>query len=312
MGNEFESISEADANQWIERVQDLNIETLNIDVLKREIDFFPKGFMMAGIPISKGETIYRARIPDEKPMQVSDLSYPPKNKVNEFGRANRPHNPIFYASSGGAAAVFEQNPAPGDRVAILKWRIKEPIILSKIGYSDEVLSRLKSSRDMEDIPEGLSPESESQGNSIMRNFLAKIFTRRVPEDQKHRHKLTAAISEMFLKADEIDGILYPTVEMWGNEDNLAIKTEVVEQVLEPISAEFIEIKERGDKKIETDTLDTCSTIENQELQWNGHGHQWVLEKDGAWAAFEFEDGRWKLKNAPSNGARPLHDPNFEY
>lgn len=312
MGGEFEPISEADANQWIENVKNIDIKTHNIDVLKREIGFFPKGFKMAGIPISKGETIYRARIPDEKPMQVSDLSYPPKQKVNEFGRANRPHNPIFYASSGGAAAVFEKNPAPGDRVAILKWRIKEKILLSKIGYSDEVLKRLKSSRDMDDIPEGLSPESESPGNSIMRDFLADVFTRRIPEDQKHRHKLTAAISEMYLKADEIDGILYPTVEMWGNEDNLAIETRVVDQVLEPISAEYIEIQERGDKEIETDTLDTCTSIEEGEIQWNGHGHQWRLEKDGAWAAFKFEDGRWKLKNSPPNAARPLHDPNFEY
>lgn len=312
MGSELEAITEDEANQWIERVRDIDIESQNIDVLKREIDFFPKGFMMAGIPISKGETIYRARILDEKPMHVSDLSYPPKHAISEFGRANRPHNPIFYASSGGAAAVFEINPDPGDRVAILKWRINEQIILSKIGYSDDVLSRLKSSRDIEDIPEGLSPESESAGNSIIRDYLARIFTRRVPEDEKHRKKLTAAISEMYLKADEIDGILYPSVEMWGNEDNLAIKTQAVDQKLEPISAEFIEIQKRGEKGIETDTLDTSTTIEEGEIQWNGHGHQWVLEKDGAWGAFKYEDGRWKLKNSPPNGVRPLHDPNFEY
>lgn len=311
-GGDFKPVSEEEAKQWIKRVQNIDIRNRNIDVLKRDIDFFPNGFRMVGIPISKGETIYRARIQDNKPNEVSDLSYPPKHRVGEFGRANRPHNPIFYASSGGAAAVFEQNPNPGDNVAILKWRLKEEITLSKIGYSDEVLRRLNSSRDKVDIPGGLIPDFESPGNSILREFLAKIFTRRVQEDQKHRHKLTAAIAEMYTKSGEIDGILYPTVEMWGNQDNLAIETQVVDQVLEPVSAEYIEIQKRDDKQIKTDDLDTCTTIVDGEFQWNAHGHQWVFDKDGAWGSFKYENGNWKLKNSMSGGARALHDQDFEY
>lgn len=312
MARKFEPISETEAENWIERVQNLDIQKHNIDVIKRKINYFPKGFTIESVPISEGETIYRARILDSKPSQVSDLGYPEKHHVSEFGRANRPHNPIFYASSGASAAVFEKDPEPGDRVAILKWRLTDEILLSKIGYSDEVLSRLNSSRELEDIPQGLLPETESRGNSRLRKYLAKLFTRRVPEERKHHHKLTAALAEMCRKGDIMCGNLYPTVEMWGNADNLAIETDVVDESLEPISAEYIEIQMQDDQQIKTDTLDTCRTIENSELQWNGHGHRWVLDKDDAWGAFLYEDGRWKLKDSSREGAKPQHDPNFEY
>lgn len=309
MAGEFEPISESDAKRRIESLQNLNTETQDIDELKEKVK--TRGLKNEGISLDKGTHIYRARKVDEQPTQVSELSYPPKDKAG-LNRANREYDPIFYASSGAAAAVFELDPDPGDRIAILKWRTNEEIVLNTIGYSSEVLGRLDSTRDPEDIPGGDLAEIESRGNSMMRNYFAELFTQHVPEEEKHRHKLTAAIAEMWQSGEALDGILYPTVRMWANEDNLAIKTDVVDQSLKPISAEFIEVQGRENQEIEKELLDTCTTIQDGELQWNGHGRQWELEDDGAWAKFKAEGGRWKVDDSGGGGVTPKHDPNFEY
>lgn len=309
MAEEIQPITESEAKQRIEQIEYIETQSTNIDVMKKDID--TTGFQNAGMPLVRGENIYRARIIDEKPTQVRELSYPPKQDAS-LNRANRAHNPIFYASSGGAGAVFEVNPDPGDKIGILKWRTTEQINLNRIGYSRQVLDRFDSVRDLDDFPEKELAKTETEGNSIMRQYFAELFTQPVSVNQKHHHKLTTAIAETFLAGNSIDGIMYPTVEMWANEDNVAIETEVVDQSLEPVSAEFIEIEGRGDTEIQKSTLDTCTTIENGELNWNGHGPQWQLVEDNALAAFKYEDGRWRVKNPSEDNIETHHDPNFEY
>lgn len=309
MVGEFEPISEADARGRIEKLQNLDTEANDIDKLKEKVD--TKGLTNEALILDKGTTIYRARIVEEQPTRISDLSYPPK-EIAGVNRANRENDPIFYASSGAAAAVFELNPDPGDKVAILKWRITEEITLNTVGYSAEVLKRLDSSRAQGELPGDGVADTESRGNFIMRNYFAELFTQHVPENEKHRHKLTAAIAEIWRSGEPLDGIIYPTVRMWANEDNLAIETGVVDQALKPISAEFIEIQGKENKEIEMKVLDTCTAIQDGEIQWNGHGRKWVLETDGAWGKFKSEDGRWKVEDSGGGGVTPLHDPEFEY
>lgn len=309
MATGIDTISEAEARRRIKTLRSLSTETHNIDELKEQID--TQGLRNEAIVLDEGSTIYRARILDEQPTRVSDLSYPPES-VTGLNRANRAYDPVFYASSGAAAAVFEVNPDPGEKVAILKWRAMDEIVLNTVGYSSAVLRRLNSSREPGELPgEGLA-DTESRGNAMMRKYFAELFTQRVPENEKHRHKLTAAIAEMWRSGEALDGVLYPTVRMWANQDNFAIETEVVDRALNPVSAEFLEIKGEEGQKMETEVLDTCTTIQEGEIRWNRHGRRWVLDTDGAQGEFKVEDGRWQAEESDGKGVTPLHDPTFEY
>lgn len=309
---DFEPISEGDALSRVEKLQHLNTETQNIDELKEVVESgITRGMQNEAIILDEGTTIYRARILEEKPTRVSDLSYPPED-VAGLNRANREQDPVFYASSGAGAAVFELNPQIGENVAIIKWGTTDEIVLNPIGYSSEVLNRLDSSREPAKIPGNGLADTESRGNLVLRKYLAKLFTQDVPENEKHRHKITAAIAEHWRSGEPLDGIMYPTVKMWANEDNLAIDTGVVDQALLPISAEFIEIQGKEGKEIEMEVLDTAKTIQNGEIHWNGHGRQWVLENDGAWGEFKVKDGRWRVEDSEAGGVTPQHDPDFEY
>lgn len=308
MTGDFEPISKSEAEKRIERMRNIDTVSKNVDVIKKDID--TTGMRSEMIRLDEGTDIYRARILEEKPTTVSELSYPPK-QVAKLNRANRDHNPIFYGCSGGGASVFELNPAPGEKVAVLKWQNTKPIDLHIIGYSTKVLDRFDSSRDPNDLPEGSIADDESEGNALLREYFADVFTREVPDDEKHHHKLTTAIAEMWMSG-EPDGILYPSVKMWANEDNFAIDRDVVDEALAPLSAEFIEIQSREGKEIGKETLDTCTTIRNGELEWNGHAQQWVLEEDNAVGTFVYEDGRWQAKNAGIGEVRVLHDQDFQY
>lgn len=305
----MEPISEADAKRRIEELKNLDTNSLKIEKLKEKID--TSGLRNEGILLDEDTPIYRARIIKNQPSRIKELNYPPED-VTGLNRANREHDPVFYASSGAGGAVFELYPSPGDRVAVVKWRTTEELMLNTVGYSPEVLSKFESFRDPEDIPGKQLSDTESLGNSMLRKYLTEIFTQQVPENQKHRHKLTAAIAEIWRSGPSIDGLMYPAVSISANYDNLAIETGVVDRALSPVSAEYIEIQEREDQKIEINVLDTCNTIQDGEIQWNGHGRQWKLEDDGAWGVFEAEDGRWKVTDSSAGGVRPIHDPDFDY
>jgi len=307
MAGEPGQLTEDEARHRIKRLQSLDTKAQDIDHIKKKVD--TSGLKNEGIVVKKGTNIYRGRILDNRPGRVSELSYPPQEFAG-LNRANRQNDPIFYGSSGAGATVFELEPEIGENIAILKWRVDEDLLLNTIGYSPKVLEQLDSSRNETEIP-GHSL-SESDGNTVLREYFARLFTQRVSDEEKHHHKLTAALAENWLSGDSIDGIMYPTVKTWGNYDNLAIQRESVDQKLEPISAEFIEIQQRQKREIEKETLDTSKRVTDGNIEWNGHGHQWVIETDGASAEFEFQNGRWKLSDSEMAEATPQHDPEFEY
>ncbi len=110
-------------------------------------------------------------------------------------------------------------------------------------------------------------------NVTVYNYLAKIFTRQIPKNKSYLYKLSIAIANK-LCMPPLHGLMYPTVAMSGNADNIALLPSFVDHSLEFVAVEYIEVTRDGEKgsyKI----LDSATEIsEDEKIQWTAKFLVW--------------------------------------
>ena len=102
--------------------------------------------------------------------------------------------------------------------------------------------------------------------------------------------------------------MYPTIQMFGNADNLLLKPEYVDSCLEFVNVEFIKIKSNNEKGFEVDRVDsaTAQTLHNDKLNWSGRALQWELNQSGMVAEFEYKaDGKWECRDMDGHRIDPI-------
>ena len=103
--------------------------------------------------------------------------------------------------------------------------------------------------------------SKDESREIKEAF-SKYFMRKVASDEAFRYKLTVAIGEMHLGSivthnTQFAGILYPSVRMWANGDNLALLPRFVDKHLAFRRAIHVKIKGRTETSIDIDYVDVA-------------------------------------------------------
>lgn len=202
-----------------------------------------------------GQFIYRAVPWAAKPTNKEQLGYPPASRVGEFGRANRPHAPLFYGSVGCHSTIVELAPNLGDRLAISKWRVQKSLNVACVGYTEKTFRGKAGISRWSEITWAKQHAEDHMArtpqNQLVHEFLAREFTKKVPKGKAWQYKMSAAICELLLKAHsfglngapaiEIAGILYPSTPNEANADNLALRHSIADTRLEFVSVQYIEI-----------------------------------------------------------------------
>lgn len=111
------------------------------------------------------------------------------------------------------------------------------------------------------------------------------------------YKLSVAIAEKLFSDDMFDGLLYPTVQMQANADNLAIKPRYADSHLKFLKAEFARINAVREIALDIDVLDTAVELEaDGKIVWRGRRDQWVLREQGDQLTLSVENGRWVARD----------------
>ncbi|MGH6933237.1 MAG: hypothetical protein ACREEE_12480 [Dongiaceae bacterium] len=141
-------------------------------------------------------------------------------------------------------------------------------------------------------------------------MLAEEFTRDVPDDQDYRYKLSVAIAERLLGEVIVAqreagmpedlryaGIIYPTVAMRANADNLALLPEFVDRCLALEQVECISVDSvDADKRFTITTHDFANSFApDGMIEWQGRGPQWSL-LPRATGRVGVENGQYVLRN----------------
>jgi hypothetical protein len=212
-------IQSRELRKKIKEFKQLKLRTIDVDVLKTALAPILHHYVHPAPLIQPGELLFRTVRWDDRPSLIKQLSYPPSHKI-DYGRCNRPSDPVFYGSTNGISAIQELVPPNGARLVLSMWRVTKPIFAACVGYSEKTFRdfgsnrwsdiwwQKKSTAEIEPIGAG-TPE-----NNLVNRFLAKEFTRSIPKGDAWKYKLSACISETFLKgkpaecaSEEIPGLI---------------------------------------------------------------------------------------------------------
>lgn len=277
-----------------------DLKNLSIDEIKNRLQPLTIG-MIVSVPIMDvGTSLYRARKVDgnfskEFGMRYEDLIYPPQDRA-KLGRLNRDGESIFYCSVGKEALFYElPELKAGDEVVVTYWKTTEKLISNNVGYTQQVFEKMGAKRiaptwsaaNADGVIEIHAPEIADSvkistiENDGIRGIFSEYFMRHVDDQNSEEYKLTVAIGELHLgtlnQDQQFAGILYPSVKMWANSDNLALRPWWVDQHLKFQKAVHFQIESRDASSFSVKPIDFASAFDSGgNLAWLGRMPVWTL------------------------------------
>ena len=209
-------------NEAIHGLQTVDLKSVDIDELKDSLFTIFKGYMNQTPKLKPGQLIYRGVRWDERPNNISQLSYPRSELVRVFGRASRPGESIFYGCTSRQSIFYELGLESQDKVAVAKWRMQSPFLLNNVGYTSRSFDNLQSNRVTPDW--SVIKEPATNSNDIRKEFFSQEFTKIVQKGEEHLYKLSIAIAEKHIHGEKFAGLLYPSVAHHAKADKHGPKT----------------------------------------------------------------------------------------
>lgn len=283
-----------------------NIDSISIDEIKEWVSKIMIGITFRTPLFYPGTFVYRARKVDENfntstPISLADLKYPPASRTR-IGRANREGYPMFYCSMSKEPIFFEiGNLKAGDEIIISSWKTTSSLLVNNIGYTKFVFSNLKSKRECptwgdnkngkcsitmplggDDQLSTIHPRSENEELILE---ISRLFMRNINDSAYKYYKLTAAIAEAHLGTvnyvDNISGIIYPSVRMWANSDNLALTPAFVDDNLEFRRATHVRIDSLTTTGFDITNTNCAREFDDSgHLKWLGRRLNWQVPPGG--------------------------------
>jgi hypothetical protein len=287
-----------------EQMQDRTIEALK-GYLRRRIG----GYRVARKDMLAINRLYRGvRWNDRPPRSVDEVSYPKPGLIKDFGRANRAGQSMFYCCRGAFPVFFELHAKAGDRIALSEWQPSENLWMNNLGYHAEALKRLGAPVPPQRLPLVNPIPDEAPRNSRLRQRMSLAFTQDVPDDAKYRYKESIAINELlFDKAepfpilgngapttDRAAGTVYPTVQLRGLADNVAILPEFVDRYLKLLSVRYVQVEAANEAMMTYRfyTLAYSTMFQDGVIIW----HNDLPSDDLRTTHVKLENGAWCFRN----------------
>ena len=191
-------------------------------------------------------------------------------------------------------------------MAISVWKTTDKLLLNHVGFTSECTTLLNSNRRLDDIYDFVKVTNNFGGlNNLVQSYLASKFTESIPNGEEFRYKLTIAIGRKLMMGNLLNGVLYPTIAMSGNADNVAIKANFVETSMSFVSVQFVEITQRNGRKFKFDTIDSSTKLDREgKILWSGRNLRWVLKNQGEEFVMKAEGGDWVAYDTDGNRVDP--------
>lgn len=147
-------------------------------------------------------------------------------------------------------------------------------------------------------------------NKVIHQFLAESFARKVEVNSEHEYKISIAISEKLLedihiqekndsmpKDEKFGGIIYPTLSMSADADNIVLLPKFVDKYLELIFVEYYSVESAiPDIEYKIRLLDFANSFTKNHVEWKGRPPEWTLPA-GSLVSVAEEHGRFVVRNA---------------
>ena len=264
---------------------------IDYDDVKILINESLKKIPVATAKLKKNTPIDRVRLNREKPFFYcqDDLSYMKnqddiKKYLTKFGRANKPHQPVFYGAlesseigQNRVTAIYETSDLLNDTKSICldgqlftlsRWITSEELIVAEIVFADEALI-INS-----DIKKSFDHHFESLKNHPSREFVLRQlqffsneYARKI--NSHHDYKISAAYSDIIMNKFGLAGIAYPSVQTRYKGQNLVLRTDIVDKHLELNAVGTFRLHKNKERILIANYYNTMNFGENNaNFQWN--------------------------------------------
>lgn len=220
---------------------------------------------------------------------------------------------MFYCCLGAFPVFLELHAKQGDLIALSEWVSSESLWMHHLGYHTDALTFMGAP-----IPPARHPlvhpiPYETPHNNQLRRRMSLAFTKEVPDDAKYRYKESIAINELLFDraepipyqgvgaptSDRAAGTVYPTVQMRGLADNVAIWPEFVDRYLKPVSVRYVRVEAAHEERMAYRflTIGCASGFQDRSIMWKNElppedeRITSVAQEGGLWI---FRDGRGRI------------------
>lgn len=215
------------------------IEKPILVLLENTIPFFSNLVITDVFEEVKRITINRNVVGSNKRIHnISQLKYPPVEKVTKYGRCNLPKQSVLYSTFLKFTALSEMKPKIGDLISVTTWRVKnnQELIYSPIFKNQPIDISILNPRTFEinqvyKMKLKEYPPYLQQKIDALLQFVTDEFTKKVNSQNHFDYIFSAFFSNKIFNEFEngnIEAIYYPSVQAKLSFENLAIKAEAFE------------------------------------------------------------------------------------
>lgn len=237
--------------EYSKKLESVEYEKL-IEILKKSIRKIP-------VPLAKlrpESAIERARANNGTPLfkSIEELGYIKNEeiikKLNKFGRANKPHEVLFYSAiqtskldKARVTAIAETSrlfldknsiQMDGELFTVSRWRNKKELIIAEVVYAEEAIKNNEDVKASYEKQKQFAKELKDVDSEFFEDFLIFISNEyaRIAESH-HDYKISTAYTELILTHKDVQGITYPSVQTSYAGANLVLPTGIVDEFLYP-------------------------------------------------------------------------------
>lgn len=236
------------AMKFIDDLSNLDLTKIDLANLDKLIDSVFHIIPITSGFVEQGTILFRARVnkKDQSFDNVSELGMPPLEFIKKYGRANAPRERIFYSATSSKLACGEvlQNLKysfnPKREIGIVTvslWEVKKRLHLSTLYYSEKVakfredITKFKNGNKSSIRTDKLIKESVIDTQDLILEFFSEEFAKdsiKAPDDYKISTSYAKRVKQMndFIALqhsdNKFDGLVYPSVAMKYNGDNIAL------------------------------------------------------------------------------------------
>ena len=301
----FPELDKIEIEKAIDKIESSDLKTISIDSLEIYLKPLFSGYRFTAPFFDKGVYLYRGRIA-EKPNNIKKLIYPPSECITNYGRINEKGKSFFYGAVARSVPFFELNTKVGDKIALSTWRSNNKMHLNHIGFTEECKKNINSNRDLSEIYNFVKDTSNFGNlNNFVHNYLSSKFIQVIEEGNEFKYKLTIAIARKLLMGNLLNGILYPTIAMSANADNIVLKTDFFDNNIDFVSVEYIEIIEKNGLQYKINVLDSSTKLNNKgDFSWSGRGLQWKIKENYGELKLQYKANTFEAYDKNGNRVDP--------
>lgn len=277
----------------------IDLKNCDINEIKKYIRIMITGMHFIAQRFKPGLKLYRGRRFSKKPSNISELSYPQPQYIKNYQRVNCPGDPYFYCSLAREVPFFELDVIKGEYLALSTWITKTKLILNNIGYAKELFKSLHSKREESEIEKTRNNCKISDIDDKIYKYLSTEFMKKVKVGYEYEYKTSIAIAECLLYSESkdafnLDGLLYPTIMMRGNADNVVLnRNYLTQENVELKKVEFIRIDEIKEFSYKVKTIDFATEFTSDgRILWKGRTPHWIIRENGGILKVEFKNGNF--------------------